>query len=40
MPDPINESAEAQADRVCPACPTCKAPMRYIGFRFSKDDDE
>ena len=40
MPDPINVSAEEQADRVCPACPICKAPMRYIGFSFSKDDDE
>ena len=40
LPDPITESAEAQADRVCPACPICKAPMRYIGFLFSKDDDE
>jgi hypothetical protein len=46
LPDPIEESAEAMADRVRPACPICKQPMRYVGWGFSdidqadKDNDD
>lgn len=34
LPDPSTESADAMAARICPACPFCKEPMRYVGFSF------
>lgn len=36
LPNPITESAEAMAARVCPACPLCKQPMSYVGFSFAE----
>lgn len=38
LPDPVEEGAEAMAGRVCPACPLCKEPMRYVGFHFGDED--
>ena len=38
LPDPIEESTEAMAERVRPACPICKQSMRYGGWNFSDAD--
>lgn len=35
LPEPIDESANAMAARVQPACPICKEPMRYSAWGFS-----
>ena len=34
LPDPIQESAEAMAERYRHTCPLCKEPARYVGFHF------
>jgi hypothetical protein len=39
LPDPIQESAEAMADRHRPACPICKQPARYVGWRFETAEE-
>ena len=40
LPDPITEGADAMAERVRPACPICKEPMRYSAWGFSDTDTE
>lgn len=40
LPEPIEESVDAMAERVRPACPICKEPMRYSAWGFSNTDDE
>jgi hypothetical protein len=40
LPEPIEESVAAMADRVRPACPICKQPMPYTGWSFSDLDDD
>ena len=40
LPDPIEEGAEAMAERVRPLCPICKQSMRYAGFSFSDEDED
>lgn len=39
LPEPIVESIERIAARVCPTCPICKQPMQYVGFLFENADD-
>lgn len=39
LPDPIEEGAEAMAERVRPACPICKQPMRYAAWSYSDIND-
>jgi hypothetical protein len=40
LPEPIEESANAMAERVRPACPICKEPMRYSAWSFSDDEED
>ncbi len=37
MPNPIEESAEAIADRYRPECPICAEPARYVGFSMEPE---
>ncbi len=37
--DPIQEGAEAIAERLRPVCPICKQPAIYVGFCFEPKDD-
>lgn len=39
LPDPVEEGAEAIADRIRPTCPACKEAMQYVGFYFGNEDD-
>ena len=40
LPNPIDESAEAMAERVRPVCPICKQPMQYAAWGFSDEDED
>jgi len=37
--DPSTTNIEAMADRVRPACPICKEPMRFAAWNFSDTDE-
>jgi hypothetical protein len=37
LPEPIVESADAMGERLRPACPICKQPMRYVGFSYDEE---